>query len=267
MAWALTPANKEQIEIVEQILNSESQTTDGQLLTIAEDLLQVEQALDHLRRNRLREEVDEGEMEVHDAEYDMEDVLASVVTAALDNIQRTKEAILDFIQDSSNDEKIKSVLPLLQETRGAMRMLDQHRSQTVIDDLVKYLVNSDIMDFMEAGRLDALLQVVASIEYYLEALGEHRADAENILQFAEARMKNLLVGISIDESKQAEDADLEVVEEVAETPTEVDLEAVLEVDDAGLDEVGVEQPKEEDFLSVAELSEVLDDESAEASRA
>jgi chemosensory pili system protein ChpA (sensor histidine kinase/response regulator) len=45
---------------------------------------------------------------------------------------------------------------------------------------------------MESGRLDALSQVVVSLEYYLEALGERRADASGILDFADIQLQQLL---------------------------------------------------------------------------
>ncbi|MCZ6796450.1 MAG: Hpt domain-containing protein, partial [Gammaproteobacteria bacterium] len=181
-----------QIISVKKIIEGEQPGIEETMLSMAEELLQVEQALDVMqKRPPVDDEQESSESDIS-RDYELEGVLFAVVTAALDNIQKTKTAILEFVKDSSRSENIELCVALMEETRGALVLLNAHRAVVVIDGLLQYLKGHDIVEFMDSNRLDALSQVVVSLEYYLEALGEKRGDANSILDFADAQLEALL---------------------------------------------------------------------------
>jgi len=181
-----------QIISVKKIIEGEQPGIEETMLSMAEELLQVEQALDVMqKRPPVDDEQESSESDIS-RDYEMEGVLFAVVTAALDDIQKTKTAILEFVKDSSRSENIELCVALMEETRGALVLLNAHRAVVVIDGLLQYLKGHDIVEFMDSNRLDALSQVVVSLEYYLEALGEKRGDANSILDFADAQLEALL---------------------------------------------------------------------------
>ncbi|MGB5330814.1 MAG: Hpt domain-containing protein, partial [Gammaproteobacteria bacterium] len=207
-----------QIDIVKEILAGSRVADEEQLLLMAAELLQVEQALDHMqKRSPGRAAQLQPENDVS-RDYELDSVLSAVVTAALDDIQKTKNAILEFIKDPSQGENIQLCIALMEESRGALQLLNQHRAVAVVDGLLAYLKDYDIVEFMQADRLDALSQVVVSLEYYLEALGEHRGDAGSILDFADTQLQELLANVKI-ESAVDKSHDLAIVAD----PSEVDL--------------------------------------------
>jgi len=207
-----------QIDIVKEILAGSRVADEEQLLLMAAELLQVEQALDHMqKRSPGRAAQLQPENDVS-RDYELDSVLSAVVTAALDDIQKTKNAILEFIKDPSQGENIQLCIALMEESRGALQLLNQHRAVAVVDGLLAYLKDYDIVEFMQADRLDALSQVVVSLEYYLEALGEHRSDAGSILDFADTQLQELLANVKI-ESAVDKSHDLAIVAD----PSEVDL--------------------------------------------
>ncbi|MDH3537621.1 MAG: Hpt domain-containing protein, partial [Gammaproteobacteria bacterium] len=204
-----------QIDVVKDIVEGRKAADEEQLLSMAAELLQVEQALDQMqKRQPLRDEQPRSETDVS-RDYELDNVLTAVVTATLDDIQKTKNAILDFVKDSSRGENIDLCIALMEESRGALLLLNEHRAVAVLDGLLSYLKGYDIVEFMEASRLDALSQVVVSLEYYLEALGERRSDAATILDFADAQLQKLLSGVHL-RSGADEEQDLVVVDESAE---------------------------------------------------
>ena len=72
---------------------------------MAGELLQVEQGLDQMqKRQPVSAEQPRSETDVS-RDYELDNVLVAVVTAALDDIQKTKNAILEFVKDSSRGEK------------------------------------------------------------------------------------------------------------------------------------------------------------------
>jgi chemosensory pili system protein ChpA (sensor histidine kinase/response regulator) len=193
-----------QIDVVKEVLAGDRAADEEQLLSMAAELLQVEQALDQMQKRQPGSAVQPRSENDVSREYELDSVLTAVVTAALDDIQKTKSAILDFIKDSSRSENIDLCIALMTESRGAMQLLNQHRAAAVVEGLLSYLKAYDMAGFMDEGRLDALSQVVVSLEYYLEALGEHRSDAESILDFADTQLQELLSSVQIKSEADAQ---------------------------------------------------------------
>jgi len=203
-----------QIDIVKEILAGNQAAGEEQLLSMAAELLQVEHALDQMqKRQSVSAEQSRSETDVS-RDYELDSVLTAVVTAALDNIQKAKNAILEFIKDSSRRENIDLCIALMEESRGALQLLNQHRAAAVVEGLLAYLKGCDIVDFMDADRLDALSQVVVSLEYYLESLGEHRSDADSILDFADTQLQELLSKVQIN-SERGDSQNLTIVTDQA----------------------------------------------------
>ena len=179
-----------QITSVKEILEGEQQDIEDKLLSMAAELIQVEHALD-LMQTRQSGDSEQAEADVS-KDFELANMLSAVVIAALDGIQKTKSAILDFIADPTRSENIDLCVSLLEETRGGLLLLEKRRAVEVVDGLIEYLKAHDIVEFMDINRLDALSQVVVSLEYYLEALGEGQPEADKILDFADAQIQSVL---------------------------------------------------------------------------
>jgi chemosensory pili system protein ChpA (sensor histidine kinase/response regulator) len=193
-----------QTGVVKEILAGNQVTDEEQLLSMAAELLQVEHALDQMQKRQPVSPAPRSEADVS-RDYELDSVLTAVVTAALDDIQKAKHSILEFIKDSSRSENIELCIALMEESRGALQLLNQHRAAAVVEGLLTYLKYCDIVDFMDTQRLDALSQVVVSLEYYLESLGEHRSDADSILDAADTQLQELLSKVQINSEAEGHD--------------------------------------------------------------
>ena len=204
-----------QITVIKEVVAGNQLSSEEELLGMASELIQVEHALDQMQK-RSGPPVEEESRSESDVsrDYELDNVLTAVVTAALDDIQKTKSAILEFIKDSTRSENIDLCVELMSESRGALELLNQPRAVAVVDGLLQYLNDYDIVEFMDATRLDALSQVVVSLEYYLEALGEHRSDTDSILDFADTQLQALLESADkMNLAKSSDDAELVIVED------------------------------------------------------
>ena len=192
-----------QIGTVKSILKNGGAVDEEQLLSMAAELLQVEQALEQMPRRQasasseLRSESDVSR------DYELDSVLSAIVTAALDDIQKTKSAILEFIKDPERRDNIELCITLMLELRGPLLLLEEKHAVSVVDGLLTYLRGYELSEFMESARLDALSQVVVSLECYLEAMGERRGDANGLLDLADSQLKKLLVSLPAAGSSQA----------------------------------------------------------------
>jgi chemosensory pili system protein ChpA (sensor histidine kinase/response regulator) len=187
-----------QIVVVKNILDGQYPGSEDKLLSMAAELLQVEQALDVMQKRQSVDDERESSESDLSKEYEMESVLFAVVTAALDNIQKTKTAILEFVKDSTHRENMDLCVALMGESRGALVLLNYPRAVAVVDGLIEYLKGYDIARFTDPSRLDALSQVVVSIEYFFEALAEKQNDADYILDFADTHLGELHSGLVVD---------------------------------------------------------------------
>jgi chemosensory pili system protein ChpA (sensor histidine kinase/response regulator) len=205
---------EEQILVVKKIISNEISADEEQLLSIAEELIQVEHALNLMQlRIPVAAEVSRDESAIS-RDFEFDNVVAAVVSAALDNIQKTKSAILEFVKDTTRYDNIELCNLMLNEARGALILMNHDRAVSVIDGLMQYLKDYDPNTFIEDLSLDYLSQVVVSLEYYLEALGEHRSDANSILDFADSQLLELLSVVTSDENGLVEPAeDLEISDE------------------------------------------------------
>ena len=209
-----------QIETVKQIISGKQIASEEQLLSMAAELLQVEQALDQMQKRQAPGSDEPRSESDVSKDFELDNVLTAVVTAALDDIQKTKSAILDFIKDPSHGDNIQLCIALMQESRGALELLNQPRAVVVVNGLLAYLKGYDIVEFMESDRLDALSQVVVSLEYYLEALGEHRSDADSILDFADVQLQELLSNVKII-SPAEDNEELVIVDEESDSTPDI----------------------------------------------
>ena len=220
-----------QIGVIKEVVAGNQLSSEEELLAMAGELIQVEHALDQMQK-RTGPPVEEETRSESDVsrDYELDNVLTAVVTAALDDIQKTKSAILEFVKDSTRSENIELCVELMNESRGALELLNQPRAVAVVDGLLNYLDDYDIVEFMDSIRLDALSQVVVSLEYYLEALGEHRTDADSILDFADTQLQELLEKADIT-NLAADDYEAELVIVDDEEPADADMPLVYSADD------------------------------------
>jgi len=204
---------------------------------MAAELLQVEQALDQMQKRQpgnAQQPRSESDVSL---DYEMDSVLTAVVTAALDDIQKTKNAILEFVKDPERSDNIDLCIALMKESRGALLLLNQQPAVTVVDGLLVYLNGYDVTEFMESSRLDALSQVIASLEYYLEALGEHRSDASSILDLADVQLQELLANVHV--SSDIEECEVTQVISAPPAPAQ-EVPAVQESEPEGEPHIGID---------------------------
>ena len=165
------------------VIDADATQSVMRMENFASQLLQIDQAMDEYREGRVEGEYDDAEDQT---DPDFIKVKQVTIDQSLQNIKTLKEAITDFILDSSSKTQLEHVPGLIQEICGAMRVLGQEKIIPLLDDLRHYtklgLLQSKQLP--DAGQLDMLGHVVATIEYYFEGLHENRENIEDVLERA-----------------------------------------------------------------------------------
>ncbi|NNE64222.1 MAG: hypothetical protein HKN34_09065, partial [Gammaproteobacteria bacterium] len=85
---------EKQIEVIKEIVAGNLLSSEDELLSMAGELIQVEHALDLMQKRPISTDEEDYRSEADvSRDYELDNVLTSVVTAALDDIQKTKSAI------------------------------------------------------------------------------------------------------------------------------------------------------------------------------
>lgn len=253
--------------------------SDEALLAVAGVMLTVEAALNDFISNRTatggpRSEAMEGVGEGHKLpESEYRGVLQAVIRETFVEMNKAKEAILEFISSPTESARLEEVPDLLESIKGAMSMLPLERAVPVIDSISGYISKAVLKESVVPSSVDleALADAITSVEMYLESLDENRGDHLQIIKVGEESAARLSHQLG-DESQSAEVVATEVLElegadeggrESILEPIALDLEdaETLELerapDKAALD---FELPPEEAESGITELKLEADEE-------
>ncbi|HET6604036.1 MAG TPA: Hpt domain-containing protein [Xanthomonadaceae bacterium] len=181
---------QEQRTTIDQVVSGTRTGDESTLLDIAGALLYVDATLDD-QVQRLGGEPEKSEGTIPQAEARR--VLEAVVKEAQANFGQAKQCFVAFVESNWDHVQLQDVPRLLEEVAGALRILE-------IDDAPGYL--QAICVFTEAEllarhrvpngeQMDMLADVLAGLEYYLEAVRDHRPNRDQVLAVARDRLERL----------------------------------------------------------------------------
>jgi chemosensory pili system protein ChpA (sensor histidine kinase/response regulator) len=231
-----------QITTVKKILNKVLKPNQKRMLAMALELIEVEQALGQMQKYHSKIEGGEKNSRLEDdilRDVELDTVSIAIVTASLDDIQKIKSAILEFVKDPSRSENVAVCVALMEQSRDVLFMLNQARAVDVMDGLLEYMNEYDIVEFMGVNQLNSLSLVIVCLEYYLEALCERRTDAVTILDIADSQLSEILGSLGeLHDSKSVPDLDanflcqepseIAVIGESSDVKTVDDISVALE---------------------------------------
>ncbi len=165
-----------------------TEADDDLLMGVAGDLLVVESAL----QNRPGPGVSqEGDSPISRGEWAV--LQGRTLEEATVEVAKVKEAIMGYMDNPANRAFLEAIPRHLHRVSGALRVISRDAPADILDQLGEY-VQTRLQRRTEAAEpevLDALADAVTGIEYYMEAVGESRLDADEILQIPRDAMERL----------------------------------------------------------------------------
>jgi chemosensory pili system protein ChpA (sensor histidine kinase/response regulator) len=170
---------------------------DDRLMLLASDLLFVESSLSSLE-TAVAQEVDvdapmqgvyaqsfsEGEMNLH---------FRAALDEAMVEIARTKDAILQYLDNPQLNNAIDDVPQRLQAVSGALRVLELKEPAELLGALAPYfrVLAGGEREAPSAAECDAIADVVIGAECYMQAAVEPGEDRTRVLGYAQAALARL----------------------------------------------------------------------------
>ena len=172
-----------------------AEVDENGLLEVAGVMLNVEAILNDFiasrsqgGRSRALEKVvsaDEGGHELPEAEY--RETLRALIRETLTEMNRAKEAIIEFISLPTEAKQLEEVPEILESVRGAMFILPLERLMPILDSLAAYIRREVLATraVPDNARLEAMADAITAVEMYLEALAEGQGDLSRYIEVGE----------------------------------------------------------------------------------
>ena len=221
-------------------------TDDEALMALAGDLLYIESALSGLAEVPPEQAVDEIEgedtplLQAMSAGEFREHVQAAVSQAFVE-LAKTKDAILQYLDDPQEPSLLGGIPGRLHGVSGALTILEQPVAAGLLEDLRIYVAElaSGERELPNHEQREALADLVSGVEYHMESVVERKPDHQHALEVAQAASVRL--GLSA-----AQPVAGVVDEEVAETsvweetPVEPEQPQMASADKPALDDIDSE---------------------------
>ncbi len=179
---------QQQRDALRAMVEGTRQADEGALLDIAGALLYVDASLDD-QVARLGET---GGAEAS-ASSESQRTVEALAQEAILNFAAAREGFVAFIETNWNHAELAEVPRLLAEVAGALQMLELPLPAGYLLGVRQYVAVELIEKRRVPGgqQLDTLADAMASLEYYLEALRERRANREEILDITRSSLESL----------------------------------------------------------------------------
>jgi len=201
-----------QVKTLQKSIDASTLPDDSAIMDIAGALLFVDANLSNIDLDRFSEdETEDGATEIGEQRSkgkQVDDATIALISVARKNLQLAKDGMINFIASSFNQDELDKVPSLLNEVLGAMTIIEFTEAAEVLS-IAETFVEQCLIDVNQPPAekyLDALADIVTSVDYYLEGMEEDSGKSiASILRSAQTS-QNLLLS-AIDNIDKASDKD------------------------------------------------------------
>ncbi|PVZ61355.1 hybrid sensor histidine kinase/response regulator [Pseudomonas sp. B1(2018)] len=180
----------DQLAVVLSLAQGQREPNDAILMDVAGALLYVEATLAGMVGTVEPESQDDNRLPT----TDLTQIHQIVIKEARICLQQAKDMIVDYIDADWDRQHLQALPALLTQVRGALAMIPLSRAASLVDTCNHFIREHLLLEPGQPGwqELDSLADVITSIEYYLERLGDDpQAQGENLLDIAEKSLVSL----------------------------------------------------------------------------
>ena len=181
----------QQRDAMREIVDGKRKADEAALLEVAGALLYVDASLDDQVARLASGDGADTEEDLAGAEA--RKVLGVLIREAITNFAAARQAFVAFVETSWNHAELAQVPKLLRDVSGALNILELPQPAQYLDG-VRLYAEIELLErrrIPNSRQLDTFADALASIEYYLEALREQRANRDDILDITRNSLETL----------------------------------------------------------------------------
>jgi chemosensory pili system protein ChpA (sensor histidine kinase/response regulator) len=180
----------DQLAVVLSLVQGQREPNDATLMDVAGALLYVEANLAGMVGTVEPQSQEDSRLPT----TDLTQIHQIVIKEARICLQQAKDMIVDYIDADWDRQYLQPLPALLTQVRGALAMIPLARAASLVEACNGFIREHLLVDPGQPGwqQLDSLADVITSIEYYLERLGDDpEAPGEHLLDVAEKGLVSL----------------------------------------------------------------------------
>ncbi|WP_223485321.1 Hpt domain-containing protein [Pseudomonas sp. A-RE-19] len=180
----------DQLAVVLSLAQGQREPNDAILMDVAGALLYVEATLAGMVGTVEPQSQEDSRLPT----TDLTQIHQIVIKEARICLQQAKDMIVDYIDADWDRQHLQPLPALLTQVRGALAMIPLARAASLVEACNSFIREHLLVDPDQPGwqQLDSLADVITSIEYYLERLGDDpEAPGEQLLDVAEKGLVSL----------------------------------------------------------------------------
>jgi len=211
---------RQQTRTIQNIIDSNKAPDDSIVMDIAGALLFVEANLKNINLEAASEVVDEEDAsqrsqdQAKDAQVD--EATQTLIKVARKSMQSAKDKIIGYIASGFESDSVSDVPSLLDEVIGGVKIVQFDTAADILQTAKTFVENNILNTSVQPKEeyLDALADVITSVEYYLEASeeGKYRG-IDSILKGAEESLASLNSALEISTEESAEELPIDTQQE------------------------------------------------------
>ncbi|MFZ5635647.1 MAG: Hpt domain-containing protein, partial [Pseudomonadota bacterium] len=182
---------QQQRDAMQEIVDGKRKADESALLEVAGALLYVDASLDDQVARLASGDGADTEEDLAGAEA--RKVLDVLVREAITNFAAARQAFVAFVETAWNHAELEQVPKLLRDVSGALNILELPLPAQYLDG-VRLYTEFELLErrrIPNSRQLDTFADALASVEYYLEALREQRANRDDILDITRNSLETL----------------------------------------------------------------------------
>ncbi|HSC46842.1 MAG TPA: Hpt domain-containing protein, partial [Gammaproteobacteria bacterium] len=202
---ALNQELEDQRKNLQKILAAKAAPDEAALMDIASGIVKVETGLDEAVAELVAPE-GKGAARESSNQADLRDVQAAVIRESIINMARVKEAIVEYVNDPSHREVLRSLPHHIREIQASFRFLDMPRVFKLLLSLRHYILKKLLVakGVPAQNELDRMADAIVSMEFYLETVQQGRGNPLSMLDNAEACVSALGFPVTADYPEEDE---------------------------------------------------------------
>jgi len=194
---------QDQVHNIQGMLANGESPSDIALMEIASSLLYIESSLEGIEAVKFAAENAGADSDSVLPKAEQKQLNKLVVAEAAEVLAKVKESFNTFANETGQFNIIAVTPEYLDQVRGVLSMLSFERAATLLRFATGYISQEIVQKQTQPNQaaLDAIADVITSIEYYLEAVTEGRLHPDSLLDVAEQSLAKL--GYSFTETDDA----------------------------------------------------------------
>ena len=231
---------KQQVDLLNKALNAHEKVDDGIVMEVAGALLFVEATLSGLSSldNDTPAAIgagEEGEMSpaIQGQSAEFREAKIALIKEARLNLQKAKDAIVEFMASAWNFDLVEAVPRLIAEVSHCLNVTELERPSHALNVCSRFVTNNWIERRVvpEHSDVDALADAITGIEYYLESVEDGGIGPDLVLDAVDESIQQLNDAFAKDEPLVESVAEADEVEQEERLTQSNELDAAISTDE------------------------------------